>query len=174
MKMGLFVDYQYDFVEGSLGFPGAELLDEGLVAWGQGIVAEGGIIVETADTHPAGYLNTREGRALPIIHTVPGTPGWEPYGKTGFWLKNTQHIVIRKSTFGCPPEALLKLPDNIDVIEVGGLVSNMCVLSNVCCFQARYPEAQIIVHRKLCASFDPELHEKTMAVLEGIQVKVVD
>lgn len=79
-----------------------------------------------------------------------------------------------QSTFGCPPEELLKLPDGIDVIEVGGLVSNMCVLSNVCCFQARYPEAQIIVHRKLCASFDSELHEKTMAILEGIQVKVVD
>lgn len=79
-----------------------------------------------------------------------------------------------KIALGCPPKRLLELPDGIDVIEVGGLVSNMCVLTNVCYFQARYPEAQIIVHHKLCTSFNPELYEKAMAALEGLQIKIID
>ena len=173
MKMYVVTDYQYDFVKGSLGFPGAELLDEGIVARGQEIQAEGGIIVETDDTHFEDYLDTREGKALSILHTQFNTPGWLVYGKTGIWLSGFPHIIIRKSAFGCPPEEMLKLPDGVTEIEFVGLVTNMCVLSNVCCFQARYPNAQIIVHRNLCASFNKELHDKTMDILEGLQVKVV-
>lgn len=174
MRMYVITDYQFDFVEGSLGFEEAKLLDEGILARGQAVQAEGGVIVETDDTHDKKYLSTREGIALPIKHTIFGTPGWEVYGKTGVWLRSFPHIIIMKTTFGCPPDKMLMLPDGIDEIEFAGVLSNVCVISNVCCFQARYPNAQIIVHRNLVASPNKELHEKTLAVLEGLQVKVVD
>ena len=76
-------DYENDFVDGSLGFEGAEKLDAGIVRRGKEIVAEGGIVLEIHDTHGPDYLDTREGRALPIVHTVPGTRGWEVYGGAG-------------------------------------------------------------------------------------------
>ena len=98
------VDYQYDFVCGALGFPGAELLDDSIVRCGRQAQEKGAIIVETKDTHENDYLETREGKALPIPHTLYGTPGWNTYGKTGLWLEETPHIIIKKSTFGCPPE----------------------------------------------------------------------
>lgn len=174
MKLLVVVDYQNDFVDGSLGFPGAELLDAPIARRVREAKAEGRTIIETKDSHGKDYLNTREGKALPVIHTVPGTPGWETYGETGRCLKEIPHTVIMKKAFGCPPDEMLKLPDDVDEVEFVGLVSNMCVLSNVCVFQARYPEAQMVVHRGLTASFNQELHDKTMDVLEGIQVKVID
>ena len=67
---------------------------------------------------------------------------------------------------------MLKLPDGVEEIMIAGLVTNMCVLTNICCFQARYPNAQITVYENLCASFNKELHDKTMDVLRGLQVNV--
>ena len=166
------VDYQYDFVCGALGFPGAELLDDSIVRCGRQAQEKGAIIVETKDTHENDYLETREGKALPIPHTLYGTPGWNTYGKTGLWLEETPHIIIKKSTFGCPPDEMLKLPDGVEEIMFAGLVTNMCVLTNICCFQARYPNAQITVYENLCTSINKELHDKTMDVLRGLQVNV--
>ena len=74
----LVIDYQNDFVDGALGFPGAEKLDAGIAAkvreYGQGHV------ICTRDTHFADYLETREGKSLPVVHCVKGTPGWALYG----------------------------------------------------------------------------------------------
>lgn len=174
MKLLVITDYQKDFVDGALGFPGAEKLDDGIVQLADAAHNEGDIVVVLHDTHNEDYLQTREGRTLPVPHTQLGTPGWELYGKVGDWVASHPHIDIEKGTFGAPPEKMLGLPYAITEIEFVGLVTNMCVISNVCVFQARYPEAQIIVHKNLCASFNQELHEKTLDVLAGMQVKVVD
>lgn len=181
MKLFVIVDYQNDFVNGSLGFPGAELLDTRILRMAKKAHKEGAIIVVTKDTHLDNYLESREGKDLPIPHVILFTNGWELYGETGKWVKTLENaregapsiITLNKPTFGCRPEDLLTLPDNITEIEFCGLVTNMCVLSNVCCFQARYPEAQITVYEDLCSSFDAELHNKTMDVLRGIQVHVL-
>lgn len=166
-------DYENDFVDGSLGFEGAEKLDAGIVRRGKEIVAEGGIVLEIHDTHGPDYLDTREGRALPIVHTVPGTRGWEVYGETGKWLATVpDRIVVRKSTFGIAPQDVLALPDGVDRIEVVGLVTNMCVISVAVTLQARYPEAQVVIHGKLVDSFDKKLHEAALAVMAGMQMEV--
>ena len=174
MKLFVIVDYQNDFVNGSLGFPGAELLDEGILRAAQKAYAASTHIAVTYDSHDENYLNTREGKALPVPHCIVVTPGWELYGKTGEWVKTIPHTVLKKKTFGCAPESLLELPSSVTEIELCGLVTNMCVLSNVCCFQARYPKAQISVHAGLCASFDPDLHQKTLDVLKVIQVNIIN
>ena len=172
-KLLLVVDYQKDFVDGSLGFQGADKLDEGIAAK---ILNHSGPILYTLDTHPQEYLESREGHALPVNHCIKSSAGWELFGKTGTALKSVGAIGVEKESFGISPAVMtaLDLPKSIEEIEVVGLVTNICVVSNAVIFQAAYPEAQMIVDASLCASFDQELHEKTLDVLAGLQVKIIN
>ena len=176
MNRYLFViDYQNDFVDGALGFPGAEKLDEKIAAK---VRAYGvGKVFFTRDTHFENYLQTREGRNLPVVHCIKGTPGWECYGETAKALAEVNAPAIDKLSFGMDvsdPATAAVLPESADEIELVGLVSNICVVSNACVLQARYPEARIIVDAKLTASMDPVMHEKVLDVLEGFQVMVLN
>ena len=176
MNRYLFViDYQNDFVDGALGFPGAEALDAGIAAkvraYGEGRV------LFTRDTHFDNYLSTREGKLLPVVHCIKGTPGWELYGETARACAEVSAPAIDKLVFGMDisdPAVAAVLPGSADEIELVGLVSNICVISNACVLQARYPEARIIVDASLTASMDQTMHEKVLDVLEGFQVKVIN
>ena len=176
MNRYLFViDYQNDFVDGALGFPGAELLDgpiaEKIRAYGKGHV------LFTRDTHFENYLTTREGRNLPVEHCIKGTHGWQVYGKTAEALAEVEAKAIDKLVFGMDvtaPATAAVLPEKADEIELVGLVSNICVVSNAVVLQSKYPEATIIVDAACTDSFDKSLHEKVLDVLEGFQVKVVN
>ena len=176
MNRYLFViDYQNDFVDGALGFPGAEALDAGIAAkvraYGEGRV------LFTRDTHFDNYLSTREGKLLPVVHCIKGTPGWELYGETAKACAEVSAPAIDKLVFGMDvtdPATAAVLPESADEIELVGLVSNICVISNACVLQARYPEARIIVDASLTASMDQTMHEKVLDVLEGFQVKVIN
>ena len=176
MNRYLFViDYQNDFVDGALGFPGAETLDAGIAAK---VRAYGpGHVLFTRDTHFDNYLSTREGRLLPVTHCIQGSRGWELYGETAVACAEVQAPAIDKLVFGMDvtdPATAAVLPETADEIELVGLVSNICVISNACVLQAKYPEARIIVDAKLTASMDPVMHEKVLDVLEGFQVKVIN
>ena len=176
MNRYLFViDYQNDFVDGALGFPGAEKLDAAIAAkvraYGEGKV------LFTRDTHFENYLDTREGRNLPVVHCVKGTPGWEVYGETAKALAEVGAKAIDKLVFGMDvtdAATAAVLPEFADEIELVGLVSNICVVSNAVVLQSRYPEATIIVDAACTDSFDKGLHEKVLDVLAGFQVKVVN
>lgn len=174
-KLLVVVDYQKDFVDGSLGFPGAEKLDEGIAAK---VMSHDGPVIYTLDTHPDNYLDTREGRALPVDHCIKGTEGWEVFGETKKALTQVGAKGIEKRSFGLSPQELAVLKEDFfrhnsfDEIKLVGLVTNICVISNAVIFQAAYPDAQIVVDGALCASFNRELHEKTLDVLEGLQVRV--
>ena len=175
MNRYLFViDYQNDFVDGALGFPGAEKLDEAIAAK---VRAYGkGRVLFTRDTHYPDYLSTREGRNLPVIHCVKGTPGWEVYGETAKALAEVEAKAIDKLVFGMDitdPATAAVLPETADEIELVGLVSNICVVSNAVVLQSKYPEATIIVDAACTDSFDRGLHDKVLDVLEGFQVKVI-
>ena len=176
MNRYLFViDYQKDFVDGALGFPGAEKLDEGIAAkvrtYGKGHV------LFTRDTHFENYLETREGKNLPVVHCIQGTPGWECYGETARALAEVEAPAIDKLVFGMDvtdPATAAVLPQQADEIELVGLVSNICVVSNAVVLQSRYPEATITVDAACTASFDKGLNEKVLDVLQGLQVKVIN
>ena len=176
MNRYLFViDYQNDFVDGALGFPGAELLDAGIAAkvreYGEGHV------LFTRDTHFENYLDTREGKLLPVKHCIKNTHGWQLYGQTAQACDEVGAKAIDKLVFGMDvtdPATAAVLPESADEIELVGLVSNICVVSNACVLQAKYPEARIIVDASLTSSFDPALNEKVLDVLEGFQVKVIN
>ncbi len=174
MNRYLFViDYQKDFVDGALGFPGAERLDAGIAAK---VRAYGpGKVLFTRDTHFENYLDTREGKLLPVKHCIQGTDGWQLYGETAKACAEVGAPAIDKLVFGMDvtdPATAAVLPECADEIELVGLVSNICVVSNACVLQAKYPEARIIVDASLTDSFDKDLHEKVLDVLAGFQVKV--
>ena len=176
MNRYLFViDYQKDFVDGALGFPGAEKLDEGIAAK---VRAYGkGHVLFNRDTHFENYLNTREGKNLPVVHCIQGTPGWECYGETARALAEVEAPAIDKLVFGMDitdPATAAVLPEQADEIELVGLVSNICVVSNAVVLQSRYPEATIVVDAACTASFDKGLNEKVLDVLQGLQVKVIN
>ena len=176
MERYLFViDYQKDFVDGALGFPGAKTLDPAIA---QAVRAYGkGRVFFTRDTHFENYLQTREGRNLPVIHCVKGTPGWQLYGETARALEEVEAVGIDKLSFGMDlsdPAVSRLLPPRADEIRLVGLVSNICVVSNAVVLQSRYPEASISVDALCTASFDPALHQKVLDVLEGLQVQVLN
>ena len=176
MNRYLFViDYQNDFVDGALGFPGAEKLDGAIAAkvrsYGKGRV------LFTRDTHFDNYLDTREGKNLPVKHCIKGSFGWEVYGETAKALAEVEAKAIDKLVFGMDvtdPATAAVLPETADEIELVGLVSNICVVSNAVVLQSRYPEATVTVDASCTDSFDKELHEKVLDVLSGFQVKVVN
>ncbi len=167
------VDYQNDFVNGALGFPNADELD---VHIAQKVLEYGeGNVFYTLDTHYEDYLDTREGKNLPISHCIKGTFGHEIFGETKKSLEKINAKGFEKLSFGLKitDEIAKILPENVDTIELCGLVSNICVISNAVIFQTHYPLAQIIVDKKLTASFDEDLNQKTFDVLKGLQVKVI-
>lgn len=174
MENYLFViDYQKDFVDGALGFAGAEKLDNSIAekirAYGKEKV------FFTRDTHFDDYLTTREGRNLPVPHCIKGSDGWQVYGETAKALEEVEAVAIDKLSFGMDisdPAVATVLPKNAEEIELVGLVSNICVVSNAVVLQSKYPQATIAVDARCTDSFDKSLHEKVLDVLAGFQVRI--
>ena len=176
MNRYLFViDYQNDFVDGALGFPGAEKLDEKIAAK---VRAYGkGNVLFTRDTHFENYMDTREGKNLPVPHCIKGSFGWEVYGETAKALAVVEAKAIDKLVFVmdvAAPATAAVLPESADEIELVGLVSNICVVSNAVVLQSKYPDATIIVDAASTDSFDKGLNEKVLDGLAGFQVKVTN
>ncbi|MBN1058326.1 UNVERIFIED_ORG: amidase [Clostridium botulinum] len=175
-KLLVVIDYQNDFVNGALGFKKAESLEDGIYNKVKDYLDNGDKVIFTYDTHYENYLNTREGKNLPVPHCYIGTKGHKLYGRLEEFkdVKNTSHY--NKEAFGIAPKDMIRLSEelglDIEEIEFVGVVSNMCVISNVVTFQAQYVNAEITVDGSLCASFDDDLHEKALDVIESLQVKV--
>lgn len=173
-KILLVVDYQVDFVSGALGFAGAELLDrpiaEKIKEYGKGNV------FYTLDTHFDNYLDTKEGKNLPVPHCIKGTAGWEVYGETKQALFDADAVCIEKRSFGIDltDETLSKLPRAVDSVEIVGLVSNICVISNAVILNTLYSDAEITVDAALTASFDDMLNKEALDVMGGLQINVIN
>lgn len=173
-KILLVVDYQVDFVSGALGFAGAELLDrpiaEKIKEYGKGNV------FYTLDTHFDNYLDTKEGKNLPVPHCIKGTAGWEVYGETKQALFDADAVCIEKRSFGIDltDGTLSKLPRAVDSVEIVGLVSNICVISNAVILNTLYSDAEITVDAALTASFDDMLNKEALDVMSGLQINVIN
>ncbi|MBB6623294.1 cysteine hydrolase family protein [Clostridium gasigenes] len=172
------IDYQKDFVDGTLGFEKATTLENGIYNKVNKYLQNGDKVLFTYDTHSEDYLKTREGKNLPVPHCIEGSEGHNLYGKLEEFVggKNTVHY--KKYGFGLSPEDMINLAseigNDIEEIEIVGVVTNICVVSNMVMFQSQYRNAEIIVDGSLCASFDDLLHEKTLDVIEGLQGRVVN
>lgn len=166
------VDYQVDFVCGALGFDEASHL-EGPIC--QAIAAQrqgGGEVCFTMDTHTEGYLETQEGKHLPVIHCVKGTPGWALFGRVAD-MRQEEDRVFEKPTFGSLALMEYVQTGEYDQVTFIGLVSNICVITNALLVKSALPEAQVRVDCACTASFDPELHEKSLDVMGGLQIECI-
>lgn len=172
-KLLLVIDYQKDFVDGSLGFPGAEKLDGPIARKIAQYRAAGDQVAFTLDTHGADYLATQEGRKLPVPHCLRGTPGWELYGETGK-SRREGDLVLEKPAFPSLELGALLREKGYDRVELVGLVSYICVLSNAVIVKAALPEAEISVDAACTAGPDRALHEKALDLLETLQITVTD
>ncbi len=182
-RLLIVVDYQNDFVDGALGFEGAELLDERIAMKIDEYREAADHIAFTYDTHHKNYLETLEGMNLPVPHCIEGTDGHELYGQVATKLRDSDDVFM-KPTFGSTAlfERLMKrqaVAERIgaapfESIELVGLVSNMCVLSNAVIARAACPDVPIIVDAACTASPDPIMNEKAFDIMEGLQIRVIN
>ena len=159
-RLLLVVDYQKDFVDGALGFPGAEALDGPIAAKIAACRAAGDDVAFTLDTHGPDYLDTQEGRKL--------------YGQTGQAMERSRDMVIGKGAFPSLWLANWLKEQGYDRVELAGLVSYLCVLSNAIMVKAALPEAEIVVDAACTAGPDPALHAKGLDVMEALQITVLN
>lgn len=177
-KLLVVVDYQKDFVDGALGFPKASSLEGGICEKISKYLEEGEKVLFTYDTHHDNYLETREGKNLPVVHCIDDSEGHELFGKLKEFKGNENTLHYKKEAFALSPEDILAIKEevgeNLDTIEFVGVVTNMCVISNVVAFQGEYINSNLVVDASLCASFDDSLHDKALDVIEALQVKVIN
>ncbi len=170
MKLLVIVDYQNDFVTGSLGFPKARTLEEKIYNKALEYHNSKNEIVFTLDTHQDDYLLTEEGRHLPIKHAIINTEGHKLYGK----IATLPGQRFYKPTFGSQDFFNFLKNTPFQQIELVGVVTNMCVIANAILAKTAQPEAEIIIDASCCASFDDTLHEKALDIMEGLQMKVIN
>lgn len=170
MKALIVVDYQYDFVDGTLGFPGAADLEGPIAEKVREAKAEGTDVYFTMDCHGDDYLSTQEGRRLPVEHC--STPdGMKIYGSLeGLSERCT---VIRKPSFGSTELFDIMRSRDYDEVELCGVVTNICVISNAVLVKTALPEARIVVDAGCVGSNDASLNEKALDVMEGLQIDVI-
>ena len=164
------VDMQKDFIDGSLGTPEAVAI---LPKVADKIRNFDGEVIYTRDTHPADYMNTLEGKKLPVPHCIRGTEGWEIAPEL-FAIKSG--VIIDKPTFGSVElGSLLQSVDFVDPIEkitLVGLCTDICVLSNALLVKAHLPEIEVVVDASCCAGVTPESHKTALAAMKMCQIVV--
>ena len=166
MKILIVVDMQNDFISGSLGSKLAEAIVPGVV---EKVKNYDGKVIFTRDTHFADYMNTQEGRKLPVEHCVKDTAGWEICNE----LKPYVETVIDKITFGSVelPSVIKNFGEEIEEIELCGLCTDICVISNAMILKAAFPEVKVSVDGKCCAGVSEESHQTALDAMRAVQIE---
>ncbi len=169
MKLLVVVDMQKDFVDGALGTSEAVAIVQKVCDKILRCRAEGWTVVFTRDTHTEEYLKTQEGRKLPVIHCVKGTPGWEIVPE----LPVEDSSIFDKETFGSMELAQYAAGlSNLEAIQLVGLCTDICVISNALLLKAALPEVPISVDAGCCAGVTPGNHKNALAAMAACQIEV--
>ena len=163
------VDMQNDFIDGALGTAEAVAI---LPYDKEKIESFDGEVLFTRDTHAENYMDTQEGRNLPVPHCIKGTAGWEIRAELDA-LRRTE--AIDKLTFGSRDLVdVLAREGEIESITFVGLCTDICVISNAMVVKAFYPEIPLIVDARGCAGVTPESHARALEAMKMCQIKVVN
>ena len=169
----ILVDLQRDFVDGALGTPEAvEMLDRAT----KRIEEFEGEIFVTLDTHGPQYAQTAEGKKLPVPHCMKGTPGWCLHPRVAGALKGRAYRMVEKGTFGAVdlPERLLEAAGGQDfTVELLGLCTDICVVSNALLLKAHFPEKTIGVRADCCAGVTPQSHQAALTTMQMCQIDIL-
>lgn len=169
MKLLVVVDMQKDFIDGALGTPEAAAI----VPYVKETIENfDGKVLFTRDTHFENYMDTQEGKNLPVPHCIKGTPGWQIHPELEA-LRKTD--AIDKVTFGSSqlPQVLAR-EENIESITFIGLCTDICVISNVMITKAFFPEIPIYVDAKGCAGVTPQSHKTALEAMKMCQINIVN
>ncbi|MBQ8800428.1 MAG: cysteine hydrolase [Lachnospiraceae bacterium] len=161
----LVIDMQNDFIDGALGTAEAQAIVPKVKEKIAKAVERGDEIIFTRDTHGEDYLNTPEGKKLPVVHCVKGTKGWE----IAEGLTVPGAVVVDKPNFGYPD---WKERFSFECVELIGLCTDICVVSNALILKAQFPEAAISVDSSCCAGVTPESHEAALVTMKMCQIEV--
>lgn len=168
------VDMQHDFVDGALGTAEAVAIVPAAV---EKIKRFDGEIFVTFDTHHEDYMNTAEGKKLPVPHCLRGTPGWALDASIADALADKAYTPVEKPTFGS-----VALPGMIEQaaageefsIELIGLCTDICVASNALLLKAHFPEMPISVDAACCAGVSPETHNAALTTMRCCQIDIMN
>ena len=171
MDILVVVDMQNDFIDGALGSPEAPGIVDGINELVKGF---SGKIIFTRDTHTDDYMDTQEGRKLPVAHCIKNTHGWQI--TDGIAIPADAEI-IDKPTFGSVAlaEMLTELDktDKIGTVELVGLCTDICVISNAMLIKAALPEITVRVRGDLCRGVTTASHDTALAAMRACQIEVV-
>lgn len=167
MKYLIVVDMQNDFTTGALGSSHAAGIIPKVL---EKVKSFEGKVIFTRDTHGTDYMDSQEGRKLPVVHCVKGTNGWEicdalkPYAKT----------VVDKITFGSMelPMILTSYGEPVEEITLCGLCTDICVISNAMILKAAFPEVKITVDANCCAGVTMESHRTALNAMSAVQIDI--
>ena len=172
-KCLIVVDYQNDFVSGALGFPEAAALEQRIAQKIKQYRDSDDEIVFTFDTHDEDYMNTQEGRNLPVPHCKRGTDGHKLYGQIAALALETDKQ-FNKNTFGSDELYSYLKSEAFESIEFVGLVSNICIITNALLAKTAQPETPVLVDAKCTASYDNHLHQAALDVMAGLQIQIIN
>ena len=197
MKVLVVVDMQNDFIDGSLGTDEAKaIVDKVEKRVADALAAEDTIVLFTRDTHQQNYLQTQEGKILPVEHCIKGTLGWEIVEPLMQYVDSGRVAVLDKPNFGSIklPETLHtmltaeigatfsdfdvweepKKSKKLEEIELCGLCTDVCVISNALILKAAFPDIPVKVQEELCAGVTPQTHKNALEAMKMCQVEVID
>ena len=170
MKILIVVDMQNDFIDGALGTIEAEKIVANVKEKIDTYRSNNDEVIFTRDTHFEDYLETQEGKNLPVKHCIKDTFGWQISSK----LDVADSVIIDKPTFGSTKlmEYLLS-KQNISEIQLVGLCTDICVISNAFLLKAALPEVLISVDSRCCAGVTPESHNRALESMKTCQIMVI-
>ena len=176
MKILVVVDMQNDFIDGALGTKEAEMIVPKVA---EKIKAFDGKVFYTRDTHEGNYLETQEGKNLPVVHCVRGTKGWELHPEIDKLAKDG---IVNKQAFGSIElgyaireylmEQMVLGENALESVTLIGLCTDICVISNAMILKAMFPEVPVIVDASCCAGVTKESHENALKAMEMCQIKI--
>ena len=169
-KLLIVVDMQNDFIDGALGSPQAEKILPNVRAKIEEYKQMGGSIIFTRDTHYDGYLSTQEGRFLPVEHCIKDTRGHMITKE----LNTDGREIFDKPSFGSLELAKQVAAEGFDEIELCGLCTDICVVSNALILKAQLPETRITVDANCCAGVSYESHKAALLTMKMCHVNVIN
>ena len=163
-KTLIVVDMQNDFIDMALGTKEAVAIVPAVKAKIEEYKSAGNEIIYTRDTHGENYLNTPEGQKLPVVHCIKQTKGWEI--ADGLYVEGCK--IIDKPNFGWPNWK----DETLEEVELVGLCTDICVVSNALIIKATFPNANVSVDSSCCAGVTPDTHNAALATMRMCQIDV--
>ncbi|MCQ2598720.1 MAG: cysteine hydrolase [Treponema sp.] len=170
MKLLIVVDMQNDFIDAALGTKEAVAIVPAVAKKIAEYREAGNQVIFTRDTHQKNYMETQEGKNLPVMHCIEGTDGWQISKE----LEVGESKIFNKPSFGSMELAdYVASLNDIEEIELIGLCTGICVISNAFILKAKLPEVKITVDSSCCACVTPESHQTALNAMKLCQINVI-